>query len=115
MNKTEAILKSIFITSFFGWNNIKFVIRESIKMYSNEKSFFSKKRFETSVAFISGVGFILCYDWLHRYSMTGSEVAAHATILLGSAYYGVKNIQAEKLAQLNQSDNVETDDTNDTK
>jgi hypothetical protein len=36
---------------FFGWTNIKFVIKEVVKMYSNEPSFFSYKRFQTGVAF----------------------------------------------------------------
>lgn len=36
---------------FFGWTNIKWGIKELIKMYSNEPSFFSYKRFQTGVAF----------------------------------------------------------------
>lgn len=36
---------------FFGWTNIKWGIRELVKMYSNEVSYFSYKRFQTGVAF----------------------------------------------------------------
>lgn len=38
---------------FFGWQNIKWLIRELVKMYSNEPSYFSYKRFQTGVAFIT--------------------------------------------------------------
>ena len=36
---------------FFGWTNIKWGIKELIKMYSSEPSYFSYKRFQTGVAF----------------------------------------------------------------
>jgi hypothetical protein len=36
---------------FFGWTNIKWGIKELIKMYSVKESFFSYKRFQTGVAF----------------------------------------------------------------
>lgn len=36
---------------FFGWNNIKKLIIEVLKMYSNKPSFFSYKRFQMGVAF----------------------------------------------------------------
>lgn len=35
----------------FGWTNIRWGIKEIIKMYSSESSFFSYKRFQTGVAF----------------------------------------------------------------
>ena len=36
---------------FFGWTNIKWGLKELIKMYSTQPSFFSYKRFQTGVAF----------------------------------------------------------------
>lgn len=36
---------------FFGWTNWKWFIRELVKMYSGEPSYFSYKRFQTGVAF----------------------------------------------------------------
>lgn len=39
---------------FFGWNNIKRLIIEIVKIWSTKKSIFSKKRVESSVAFIIG-------------------------------------------------------------
>lgn len=37
---------------FFGWENLKFIVAELVKMYSNKPSFFSKKRIESGIAFI---------------------------------------------------------------
>lgn len=38
---------------FIGWTNIRFVIKELVKMYSSGTSFFSKKRIESGIAFIA--------------------------------------------------------------
>lgn len=37
---------------FFGWTNIKFILKELILIYSTKSSFFSKKRIESGLAFI---------------------------------------------------------------
>jgi hypothetical protein len=39
------------IEPLFTWNNFKWASKELIKMYSNQPSFFSYKRFQTGVAF----------------------------------------------------------------
>jgi len=39
--------------TFIGWSNIKWGIKELIKMYSAGDSFFSKKRIESGIAFIA--------------------------------------------------------------
>lgn len=47
-------------TYFLGWINIKWVIIEVGKIYSNENSYFSKKRIDSGIAFIIGqIGMIL--------------------------------------------------------
>lgn len=81
---------------FFGWVNIKWIIKELIAMYSDKPSFFSKKRIESSIAFLSGVGIILSYVWLHRLTIQNSEILADAALLLGMAGYTVNAIQKEK-------------------
>lgn len=40
---------------------IKYYIKELIKIYSNEKSFFSKKRIESGIAFIIGQILLIIY------------------------------------------------------
>lgn len=96
MKTIDKIFKAIFITSFFGWENIKWLIREFMKMYSTEKSYFSKKRFESSIAFCSAIGVLLCYVWSHRHTLQNSEMLADVTLLVGLAGYYVKKIQDEK-------------------
>jgi len=81
---------------FFGWTNLKWLIKEFIAMYSTRDSYFSKKRFESSIAFLSGVGIILSYVWLHRFTIQNSEVLADAAILFGIAGYQLNAIQREK-------------------
>lgn len=81
---------------FFGWTNIKWFIKEIIAMYSNRPSYFSKKRFESSMAFLSAVGIILANVYYHRTTITNSEVLADAVVLFGIAGYTVKKIQEEK-------------------
>lgn len=91
---------------FFGWANIKWVIREFANMYSNKDSYFSKKRFESSIAFLSGVGIILCFIYSHRQTITNSEVLADAVILFGLAGYTVGLTQKEKKDNLLIQNNV---------
>ena len=90
---------------FFGWTNIKWVIREFANMYSNKDSYFSKKRFESSIAFLSGVGIILSFVYSHRQTITNSEVLADAVILFGLAGYQLNAIQKEKKENPLPSDN----------
>jgi len=53
MESQKKNFKYYFINGFFGWNNIKWVVKELIKMYSNKESFFSYKRFQTGIAFLT--------------------------------------------------------------
>lgn len=51
---------------FFGWENIKWFITKIGNIYSRKDSFFSKRRIESSIAFIVGqVGMVL--DPLREY------------------------------------------------
>lgn len=81
---------------FFGWTNIKWVIKELIAMYSNKDSYFSKKRFESSLAFLGGYWIVLYHAWSCRATITNSEIIADATLLFVIAGYTVKQIQSEK-------------------
>ena len=94
--------------TFLGYTNIKFLIKEFIKLYSSQPSFFSKKRFESGMAFFAGIGIMLCYIWSHRHSMINYEMLADVTILFGVAGYSVKKIQEEKL---NNCDNKKDEST----
>ena len=81
---------------FLGWGNIKWIIIEIIKMYSSEKSFFSKKRIESGFAFLvaqSGMIFFL----IEKYEiLTMGEFMLWAGAEFAVSGYIVNKIQSEK-------------------
>jgi len=81
---------------FFGWTNFKWLCKELLAMYSNEPSYFSKKRFESSVAFVTAMAIIITHVYHDRMTITNSEILADATLLFLIAGYTVNQIQKEK-------------------
>jgi len=83
---------------FFGWSNIKWIVRELTKIYSNDKSFFSKKRIESAIAFV-------ILQWGMIYSLLNisskgleiNEVILWSGVELLICGYTVNQIQNEKL------------------
>ena len=59
---------------FFGWQNIKWFIREFGEMYSSRKSFFSKKRLESGIAFIIGQWGMIFFLMENHSKMTTSDL-----------------------------------------
>lgn len=82
---------------FFGWENFKWLCRELLAMFSNTNSYFSKKRFESSLAFFAAMSIVMYHVWYSRETITNSEVLADATLLFVIAGYTVKQIQTEKV------------------
>lgn len=82
--------------TFFGWTNLKWLIKEFIAMYSTKDSYFSKKRFESSMAFLSAMFLIMGHAIYNRATITNSEILADAALLFVIAGYTVKQIQTEK-------------------
>lgn len=80
----------------FGWTNIKWAIKEFIAIYSNKKSYFSKKRFESSIAFLGAMFIIIGNVIYHKDTITNTEILADAALLFGIAGYTVSQIQKEK-------------------
>lgn len=75
---------------------IKQGIKELIKMYSNEESYFSKKRFESGVAF-----FIMEYGMCHFLAlnvskMSTSDIVLWASVNMAISGYVLNQIQKEK-------------------
>ena len=81
---------------FFGWDNIKWFITEIGNIYSNKSSFFSKKRIESSIAFIIGqIGMV----WFLVHSLdklTTSDIVLWAGVEFAISGYIVSQIQKEK-------------------
>lgn len=84
--------------TFIGYSNIKWLIKELLKMYSaKEVSYFSRKRVNEGIVFYSAVGVDLSYCFTHRNIMSSSEALCHVVALFAAAGYHLNQIQKEKL------------------
>ena len=92
---------------FFGWENIKWLIREIGNMYSSRKSYFSKKRIESGIAFIVAQWGMVFFLLEKHAEMTQSDLALWAGIEFAVSGYIINQIQKEK----NQSSSNSSDDT----
>ena len=75
---------------------IKWLISEIINIYSNNDSFFSKKRIESGIAFILGEFGMMFWFFKHVDLMTSSDLGIWAAIQFAIAGYTVYQIQKEK-------------------
>lgn len=81
---------------FFGWFNIKSLLVEIIKMYTNKTSFFSKKRIESGIAFVIGQYGMLYWLNSHILTISSSDMFIWAGVEFAIAGYIVNQIQKEK-------------------
>jgi hypothetical protein len=81
---------------FFGWTNIKWLIKELINLYSNESSYFSKKRIESGIAFLVGQWGMIYFLVINIDKLTTSDIALWAGVEFAIAGYIVNQIQKEK-------------------
>jgi len=84
-------------TYFFGWTNIKRLITELIKIYSNEDSKFSKKRIESGVAFIIAQWGMITYFHAKYMGMDMYDMIMWAGVEFSICGYMINGIQKEKL------------------
>ncbi len=96
---------------FFGWSNFKWLIRELMKVYSSEKSFFSKKRLESGIAFFIaqfGMVFFLLYSYP---VLTMGEFMLWAAGEFAVSGYIINKIQQQKRIEMdNNNQNNENND-----
>ena len=90
---------------FLGWTNLKWLIKEIIKLYSNEKSYFSKKRVESGIAVIVGQWGMIYFLLININKLTASDIALWASIEFAIAGYIVNQIQKEKKLEEPTEDN----------
>jgi hypothetical protein len=100
---------------FFGWENIKWFFRELNKIYSNQPSFFSKKRLESGIAFaIAQWGMI--YFILEKHStLTVSDMVMWSGVEFAVSGYIIHQIQKEKKQdnkQVEQKNHTEVKEVN---
>ena len=78
------------------WSKIKFYVKELIKMYSGEESFFSKKRVESGVAFFIGQFGMVYFLIINISTLTATDMSLWAGIEFAVAGYMISQIQKEK-------------------
>jgi len=81
---------------FFGWTNIKWVIAELGKTWSKEDSYFSSKKIERFLLFISGVYVLLRWYSTHVEKIEYEEAIAISATFLGYAGFTMIQTQKEK-------------------
>jgi hypothetical protein len=81
---------------FFGWTNLKWLIKELIEVYSSKPSYFSKKRLESGLAFITAQWGMIYWLIKNVEAISASELAIWAGIEFAVAGYMVNQIQKEK-------------------
>jgi hypothetical protein len=93
----------------FGWTNIRKFILEFIKIYSNDKSFFSKKRIESSVAFVIGQWGMIYYLIKSIDNMSTTDITIWAGVEFCIAGYIIHEIEKNKVRDNKQKgvDNTE--------
>ena len=82
---------------FFGWTNVKWIFTEFMNIYSTKKSFFSKKRIESGLAFtIAQWGMIFFLLEKHS-SLSMGEFLLWAAAEFAVSGYIINKIQKEKV------------------
>ena len=86
-------------TLFFGWENIKWLIREITNMYSSKDSFFSKKRIESGVAFAVAQWGMIFFILEKHSSLTMTDLIMWAGVEFAISGYIIHQIQKEKKSE----------------
>jgi hypothetical protein len=91
---------------FLGWENIKWIAKELGAMYSSRKSYFSKKRIESGVAFIVAQWGMIFFLLEKHTDMISSDLAIWAGIEFAVSGYIVNQIQKEKKSSSSESEDI---------
>lgn len=81
---------------FLSWANIRWLITELVKTYSNQPSFFASKRIERSLLFISALGLTIQYVRCHKFTMTSGDLMLIVGGLFIYAGYNTNVMRKEK-------------------
>jgi len=88
------------------WGTIKWFSMELIKVGSNQKSFFSKKRIMEIIAFTSGEVSLLSFFFYNISRLSTMDAIAVATVFFAVAGYTLKKTEEAKQIYIN--DNKES-------
>lgn len=89
------------------WNNIVWFFKELMYLWSDKSSFFSKKRVESSIAFIIAQAGMICYLVTHMDTMDIYDFLMWAGAEFLIAGYTISQIQREKKTRPNSTDVTE--------
>ncbi len=78
------------------WNQVKYIIKQLVLMYSDQPSIFAKKRVESGLYLYSALGAMLSMIWIRRHTITITEFMLIVTGMLAVAGYNIREIQNEK-------------------
>jgi hypothetical protein len=81
---------------FFGWDNIKWFIKEIGNLYTGRESYFSKKRIESGIAFVVGQWGMIYFLLENHSKLTASDIALWAGVEFAISGYMISQIQKEK-------------------
>ena len=81
---------------FFGWENIKWGIKELLNVYSSKKSYFSKKRIESGLAFIIAQWGMIFFLLEKHSTLSMGEFLLWAAAEFAVSGYIINKIQKEK-------------------
>jgi hypothetical protein len=81
---------------FFGWENIKWVCKELMNVYSAKDSYFSKKRIESGVAFIIAQWGMIFFLLEKHSTLSMGEFLLWAGAEFAVSGYIINKIQSEK-------------------
>ena len=84
------------IKYFFGWENIRWGIKELINIYSSKTSYFSKKRIESGIAFLIAQWGMIYFLSQHHDKLTMGEFLLWAAAEFAVSGYMINQIQKEK-------------------
>lgn len=91
---------------FFGWTNIKWVVKELVNMYSSKPSYFSKKRIESGLAFIVAQWGMIFFLLEKHSDLTMTDLIMWAGVEFAISGYMIHQIQKEKKQE---SENLENE------
>ena len=76
--------------------NLKWFFSELLKMWSNEPSYFSKKRVESSIVFVSVMVTYVWFCIVNFYNMSAADFTIVSGAMMVYGGYTVTQIQKEK-------------------
>jgi len=88
---------------FFGWDNIKWRIKELINIYSSKTSYFSKKRIESGIAFLIAQWGMVYFLYQHHQTLTMGEFLLWVAVEFAVSGYMINQIQNEKKEKMDSS------------